>query len=107
MLIVLHGTSVLIIFSILTLNYLLAKLLKGSKLAPVLTWVFNGFVLFANEKYSGYDFGNLHTSLESLVCASLTAMVPTHSPVSKERFSRHLPPLAYQFQRNYAETGVF
>ncbi|KAJ3550711.1 hypothetical protein NM688_g5016 [Phlebia brevispora] len=66
MLIILHGTSVLKIFAILSINYLIAKLGRGSKVAPVLTWVFNGAVLFLNETQDGYRFSSLHHSLERL-----------------------------------------
>jgi hypothetical protein len=65
----LHGASVLKIFVILCLNYSIAKICKGSKLGPVLIWIFNGAVLFANERNSGYRFGKFHPSLELLVRA--------------------------------------
>jgi hypothetical protein len=67
MLLGLHGASILKIFAILALNYSVAKVCKGSKLGPVLTWIFNGAILFANEINSGYQFGNFHPSLELLV----------------------------------------
>ena len=67
MLSVLHGTSILKIAVIMTLNYTIAKTCGGSKVGPVVTWVFNGFVLFANEWNDGYEFARLHPTLETLV----------------------------------------
>ena len=65
----LHGTSVFKVFIIVSINYAIAKTTKGSKLNPLLTWVFNGAVLFANEWNEGYRYAVLHPSLEILVCA--------------------------------------
>ena len=67
MLLVLHGASAFKIIIIMTLNYGIAKISGGSRATPVLTWVFNGLVLFANEKNAGYHFTNLHPALEFLV----------------------------------------
>ncbi|TFY56821.1 hypothetical protein EVJ58_g7407 [Rhodofomes roseus] len=61
----LHGASVLKVLLILTGNYAIAKVTKGSKLNPLLTWIFNGVVLFANERNEGYRFAALHPSLEA------------------------------------------
>ncbi|KAI0091274.1 MBOAT, membrane-bound O-acyltransferase family-domain-containing protein [Irpex rosettiformis] len=65
MLTALHGTSILKMAVILSLNYAIAKSCRGSKLAPLLAWVFNGGVLFANEWGEGYRFGNIHPGLQS------------------------------------------
>ncbi|KAJ3483605.1 hypothetical protein NLI96_g6202 [Meripilus lineatus] len=59
----LHGTSIIKVFIIISINYSIAKYLGPSKLSPVLTWVFNGAILFANETYSGYKFASIHPSL--------------------------------------------
>ena len=67
MLLVLHGASAFKVALILSVNYLIARLCRGSKAGPILTWVFNGLVLFANEKNSGYLFASLHPELEFLV----------------------------------------
>lgn len=64
----LHGSSALKILIILTINYAIAKSCRGSKLGPLLTWVFNGAVLFANDRHSGYQFGQLLPALSFLVC---------------------------------------
>lgn len=66
-LLALHGMNVLKIFLILSVNYGIAKYLGGSKLNPLLTWIFNGAVLFTSEIYSGYPFRSLHTALAPLV----------------------------------------
>lgn len=65
-LLALHGTSVLKLFCILAVNYSIAKCLGASKLNPILTWVFNGIVLFTSELYSGYHFRSFHEALGSL-----------------------------------------
>ncbi|KAG5643093.1 hypothetical protein DXG03_001589 [Asterophora parasitica] len=62
----LHGSSILKILFILTLNFLVARLCKGSKAGPVLTWVFNAAVLFANDRWNGYRFGDVLPSLAFL-----------------------------------------
>ncbi|KAI0696453.1 MBOAT, membrane-bound O-acyltransferase family-domain-containing protein [Cytidiella melzeri] len=65
MLVALHGSSAIKLAAILSLNYAIAKACRGSKSGPLLTWVFNGAVLFANEWYGGYRFGNIHPWLQS------------------------------------------
>jgi hypothetical protein len=67
MLLVLHGASMLKIAIIMVVNYIIAKACGGWKVGPVLTWVFNGLVLFANEKNAGYLFSSVHPELEFLV----------------------------------------
>ncbi|KAF5379735.1 hypothetical protein D9615_005789 [Tricholomella constricta] len=62
----LHGASLIKILLILTINFLIARLCRGSKAGPVLTWVFNGAVLFANDRYNGYRFGDILPSLSVL-----------------------------------------
>ncbi|KAI0729251.1 MBOAT-domain-containing protein [Fomitopsis betulina] len=62
----LHGTSILKVFVIVSINYAIAKKTKGSKLNPLLTWIFNGIILFANERNEGYRYAVLHPSLEIL-----------------------------------------
>jgi D-alanyl-lipoteichoic acid acyltransferase DltB (MBOAT superfamily) len=67
MLMGLHGTSIIKIFTILLANFAIAKIGRGGRWAPLATWVFNGAVLFANEWYSGYTFAVLHPSFKVLV----------------------------------------
>ncbi|KAJ7594897.1 MBOAT, membrane-bound O-acyltransferase family-domain-containing protein [Mycena floridula] len=62
----LHGTSVIKIYIILALNYLIAKSSSGSKLGPAWTWGFNIAILFLNTRYDGYYFGDLLPALEFL-----------------------------------------
>ncbi|KAI0636277.1 MBOAT-domain-containing protein [Trametes polyzona] len=62
----LHGMSALKVFVILAINYALGKAAAGSKTNPILTWIFNGVVLFAIERNSGYKFGSFHGALSSL-----------------------------------------
>lgn len=64
----LHGKGLLKILIILTINFFIARFSRRSKARPVLTWVFNGAVLFANDKYNGYHFGEILPSLAILVC---------------------------------------
>jgi len=68
---ILHGASALKVLTILGLNYAIAKQCRGSKLGPILTWVFNGAVMFANEIYHGYRFAHLSPGLEFLVRSHL------------------------------------
>jgi len=56
MVIALHGSSSLKIFAIISLNFIIAKKCRASLLGPLLTWLFNGLVLFSNELYHGYKF---------------------------------------------------
>ncbi|TDL25763.1 MBOAT-domain-containing protein [Rickenella mellea] len=62
----LHGASILKIMFILSINYSIAKVLGPSKINPVITWIFNMAVLFANERNSGYKFASLSPSLAYL-----------------------------------------
>ncbi|KAG2101567.1 MBOAT, membrane-bound O-acyltransferase family-domain-containing protein [Suillus discolor] len=62
----LHGTSVFKIIIILTANYWIAKTSKGSRMGPLLTWVFNVLILFANETHGGYRYASFHPSLKVL-----------------------------------------
>ncbi|KAH9006659.1 MBOAT-domain-containing protein [Lactarius deliciosus] len=48
---------------ILSANYVLAKTTGGTQLAVLVTWLFNGGVLLANEWYGAYAFATLHTFL--------------------------------------------
>lgn len=63
----LHGMSALKVLSILALNYAIAKVSAGHKATPVLTWVFNGLVLFAIDRNSGFSYSSLHPYLSGLV----------------------------------------
>ena len=80
MLLGLHGSSAPKVLSILYLNYLIAKSTSSSKLSPVFTWVFNAAVLFAADKYSGFPYASLHSSLKYLVsCVCLLVSINPHS----------------------------
>ncbi|KAF9554748.1 MBOAT-domain-containing protein [Agrocybe pediades] len=59
MVVALHGSSSVKILLIMAANYTIATKTAGSKLGPLLTWAFNGAVLFANEIYQGYSFGSI------------------------------------------------
>lgn len=72
LLIGLHGFSVIKMAIIFALNYTIAKYCKGSRMGPLLTWLFNAAVLFANEYKEGYHFADIHSSLESWVRTLLT-----------------------------------
>ncbi|KAL1925420.1 uncharacterized protein VTP21DRAFT_303 [Calcarisporiella thermophila] len=52
-----HGNSLLKILAILTINFGIGRVFKGSIANPVLTWIFNVGILFLNEMYDGYEFG--------------------------------------------------
>ncbi|RHZ44705.1 hypothetical protein Glove_712g39 [Diversispora epigaea] len=63
---VLFGNSIIFIFIILSLNYVISKVFEGSIFNPSITWIFNLSVLFSNEAYSGYKFSNINDHLEFL-----------------------------------------
>jgi hypothetical protein len=67
MLAILHGTSIIKVFLILSMNYALAKATGGTRFGVPLTWLFNGGVLLANGWYEGYAFASLHPGLTFLV----------------------------------------
>lgn len=52
----LHSLSVLKIVFIIVVNFLISFFHPSSDYVPILTWLFNIGVLFANEYYSGYRF---------------------------------------------------
>ncbi|KAI6099795.1 MBOAT, membrane-bound O-acyltransferase family-domain-containing protein [Pisolithus sp. B1] len=60
------GSITIKILTILTINYYIGKGLRGSRIGPLLTWIFNAFILFANERNEGYHFASLHPSLAAL-----------------------------------------
>lgn len=57
-LLVLHGSSAIKVFSILYINYLLAKRLPRS-MVPGATWIFNIAILFSNELCHGYPYSDI------------------------------------------------
>ena len=67
MILALHGTSALKVLAIVSANYVIAKACRGSRAGPALTWMFNAAVLFLNERYHGYRFGDILPGLEYLV----------------------------------------
>jgi len=62
-----HGTNIIKILIILSLNYTIAKQLGGRKVLPWVTWVFNVGVLFLNEWFDGYQFRDIHNLAAPLV----------------------------------------
>jgi D-alanyl-lipoteichoic acid acyltransferase DltB (MBOAT superfamily) len=52
----LHSLSVLKILFIIVANFMISFFHPSSSFVPILTWIFNIGVLFANEYYSGYRF---------------------------------------------------
>lgn len=62
-----YGNSILKIAAIVSANYLIAKTGRGARWMPIATWVFNLGILFLNEGYDGYNFGDFHESLAWLV----------------------------------------
>ncbi|KAF9429700.1 glycerol transporter, partial [Entomortierella beljakovae] len=63
---VMHGYSILKIGAIIVANYCIAMIGGGKRWMPLATWIFNLSVLFLNEAYDGYRFGNFHDSLSWL-----------------------------------------
>jgi hypothetical protein len=74
-------------------------------MGPLLTWIFNVLILFANETYGGYRYASFHPSLEVLVrhCRHSSR---TDSQFHPGRIRRHLSPLAHKFQYHNAEINI-
>ncbi|KAL0945527.1 hypothetical protein HGRIS_001009 [Hohenbuehelia grisea] len=66
MLAALHGSSALKVLFILSLNFALVKATGASRFGPLLIWIFNGLVLLANDRYHGYQFGDIADGLAFL-----------------------------------------
>jgi hypothetical protein len=62
-----HGFNTLKIVVILVANYALARGLGGTRGLGIVTWGFNVGVLFLNEWYDGYRFGDIHDFAAILV----------------------------------------
>ncbi|KAI1299510.1 glycerol transporter [Mortierella claussenii] len=58
-----YGNSILKIGAIVTLNFWIARMGRGASWMPAVTWIFNLGILFLNEGYDGYRFGDMHGSL--------------------------------------------
>ena len=55
---ILHGFSIVKILIILSVDYLIATKLPRSYVVPM-TWIYNVFVLFANELCKGYSYTSI------------------------------------------------
>lgn len=106
LLIGLHGFSVIKMSVIFSLNYTIAKYCKGSRMGPLLTWLFNAAVLFANEYKEGYRFADIHSSLESWVCSflAMSAIADINTEIGSHR--GYLSKMACHFQHHDASTGL-
>ncbi|KAG1468956.1 hypothetical protein G6F56_003539 [Rhizopus delemar] len=52
----LHGSSAIKIITIITINFVIGRVFRGSTWNPFCTWTFNLAILFLNEYYDGYRF---------------------------------------------------
>ncbi|KAI0035515.1 MBOAT, membrane-bound O-acyltransferase family-domain-containing protein [Vararia minispora EC-137] len=59
MLAALHGSSAMKVLAILCGNSAITRIGKGAKWMVVATWIYNVAVLFANERYEGYRYGDI------------------------------------------------
>ena len=75
-LVVLHGFSAVKILVILAMNYKLATSLPR-KYIPVVSWLFNICILFANELGDGYQFRNMALSLTGTPAKDLVSDAST------------------------------
>ncbi|KAI8446614.1 MBOAT, membrane-bound O-acyltransferase family-domain-containing protein [Phakopsora pachyrhizi] len=86
-LVALHGTSVLKIMVIISLNYVIARVSmlgfgfasnssKTRALSCTLIWVFNLAILFANDYWDGYRFRNLWIGLDFLDNNNYRGLLP-------------------------------
>ena len=107
MLLGLHGASALKVYAILSVNYAIAKACRGSKAGPVLTWIFNALVLYANEKNSGHRFEQLHPVFASLVRPSDARLnLADLTSVRAGRMARDISAVVHQLQHHYAAPRV-
>lgn len=112
-----NGFSLLIILTICTVNYAIAKIARGSRWNPILTWVFNIGLLFVNARYEGYRFGVLDPTLAWMVCVVVLLLIclftwfiilfwsPPHSharSIHPGRLSRSQSALAHPLQLHHA-----
>lgn len=73
LLIVLHGTSLPKMMSILLVNFAISRLIfrlrssRWKRVSPLISWTFNLGVLFANEIWEGYRWESLSGELAALV----------------------------------------
>ena len=108
MLFALHGTSAIKVIAILYANFLIAQTCKGSKAGPVLTWAFNGFILYWNEIHQGHKFGNFHPQLAFLV--RVCGLGPYGADLTSlwmlGRVARDISAVVRQLQHNHATTCV-
>ncbi|KAI9629437.1 hypothetical protein KEM48_012906 [Puccinia striiformis f. sp. tritici PST-130] len=75
----LHGTSVIKILVIVSLNYLISRLSFSSplnRLPSVLIWTTNLIILFANDYWDGYRFSHLSNSLGFLDNGLYRGLIP-------------------------------
>ncbi|KAF0433891.1 MBOAT-domain-containing protein [Gigaspora margarita] len=63
---VMFGNNIIKILMILSTNYLIPKVFEGSIANPIITWIFNLGILFLNETYGNYKFGDLNENLSFL-----------------------------------------
>ncbi|GAM17403.1 hypothetical protein SAMD00019534_005780 [Acytostelium subglobosum LB1] len=54
-----HGSSTIIIVAIALSNFGISRFFARSSLLPLVTWAFNGFILWTSYIYSGYQFSSL------------------------------------------------
>ncbi|KAK9450771.1 MBOAT, membrane-bound O-acyltransferase family-domain-containing protein [Limtongia smithiae] len=59
----LHGFSVIKILVIYSISFLLAVKVTNRRLGLSLTWLYSILILFLNEWYEGYRYGNIHPIL--------------------------------------------
>lgn len=56
---VLHGAFIFFMFLFAAANYAIARTFLGSNVNIYVTWIFNLLVLYCNEVFSGYKFGDV------------------------------------------------
>lgn len=111
LLVMLHGTSVLKIFVLLSLNFGVSRLTttlsaRGGTLVravPLLTWGLNIGLLFANELCDGYRFAHLSPALGFLVRVCTCGWTSTDVDLSGRRVGQgHPAAVAHQLEHHHA-----
>lgn len=78
----LHGTSIIKIFALLTINYAVSRLATRVRnrnmvrIVPILCWALNLGLLFGNELSNGYTFGSISPQLAFLDAEWVKGILP-------------------------------
>ncbi|KAI8057108.1 glycerol transporter [Syncephalis plumigaleata] len=64
--VIISGSNLIKILLIISINYAIAKIGKGTRWNPIITWIFNLTVLLFNDQFEGYRYGGISSAFEFL-----------------------------------------